>query len=98
MISELSGKWPVPEQDPRGCGSDAAAALGKAVPWSYNEHKQTGLIWEVEEGPGQPGQSQQNMDKQQKWLGAVTSSVFSYSSLCACWLFHPAREGGNPDS
>lgn len=28
------------------------------------------------------------------WLQAVTSSGFPYSSLCACWLFHPAREGG----
>lgn len=65
-------------------------------PQSYNEHKQAGLIWEAEEGPEQPGQSQENVDKQQKWLEAMTSSGFPYSLLCAWWLFHPAREGDKP--
>lgn len=33
VISELLGEGPVPEQDPRGCRPDPAAALGKVASW-----------------------------------------------------------------
>lgn len=79
------------------------AALTLKLPWgwwylglpqAYNEHKQPGLIWEAEEGPGQPGQSQKNMDKQQKWLEALTSSGFSHSVPVGCFI--QQGKGANP--